>query len=344
MKTMLAGAAALALMAAGSARAQETERFALRGAATVYNLAGEMRVERGDVREVTVEVTRRGDDAGQLRVERSGERVSVVYPGDRVVYPRLGSGSRTSLEVGRDGSFGGGGRVFGGRRVTVSGSGRGVRAWADVRVLVPRGGQVAVHQGVGSVEVRDVNGELRVKTASAAVRTEDTEGALTVDVGSGGVEVSDADGAVSIDTGSGGVRLNNVRGPSLMVDTGSGGVRGENIRAERVNVDVGSGGVTLEEVDARNVRIDTGSGSVDVEFAGDAESVVIDTGSGGVTVALPERFGAELDIDTGSGGISVDVPAAISRRERSHFTGTVGDGEGRVVIDTGSGGVRVRRS
>jgi hypothetical protein len=345
MKIVAIGGCAMALaMAAGAAQAQRTERFELGRSGSVYNLAGDVRVESADVRSVTVEVTPRGDDAEELRVERGRDFVAVIYPGDNVVYERMGRGSRTTLQVNRDGTFGGDRLLGGGRRVTITGSGRGVAAWADVRVLVPRGAAMSVHQGVGSVEVSRVDGELRVRTASASVRAEGTRGQLTVDVGSGGVEVRDAEGRVSLDTGSGGVRMTGIRGPSLIVDTGSGGVRGSDIRAESVEVDVGSGGVELQGLSARDVKIDTGSGSVAVDFASDAESVLIDTGSGGVTLGLPDRFGAELDIDTGSGGIDVDVPTTVRQSRRSHFTGTVGDGEGRVVVDTGSGGVRVRRS
>jgi lia operon protein LiaG len=70
----------------------------------------------------------------------------------------------------------------------------------------------------------------------------------------------------------------------------------------------------------------------------------VETGSGGVTITVPPSFGAALDIDTGSGGITVDLPVANRRASRGSFTGTVGDGNGRVQIETGSGGVRIRRN
>jgi DUF4097 and DUF4098 domain-containing protein YvlB len=83
---------------------------------------------------------------------------------------------------------------------------------------------------------------------------------------------------------------------------------------------------------------------VELSLTADAERVRIDTGSGGVALSIPRGFGAELEIDTGSGGIDVDVPVTARRASRRHFTGTLGDGRGTVVIDTGSGGVRIRGS
>ncbi len=344
MRCALRTAVLLSLAWAGAGHAQD--RHALRDErVAVYNLAGEMRVEAGSGREVVVEVTRGGSDARELRVERGrvgdAETVRVIYPEGRIVYPAMGSRSRTQLSVRRDGTFGG--RSGGGDRVTIVGSGSGTEAWADVRLRVPAGRTVAVHQAVGRVFVTNVQGTLRVHGASASVRTEGTRGDLGVDVGSGGVEVMGASGVLNVDTGSGGVRLNAVRGSRLNVDTGSGGVTGSDIAVEDVRVDVGSGAVRMDGVRARDLVVDTGSGSVSVALAADARNVRIDTGSGGVTVDVPPGYGAEVEIDTGSGGIDVDVPMTARTLRRSRLTGRIGDGDGRLTIDTGSGGVRLRR-
>ncbi len=334
-------AASAILVAAAAPAAAQTERFSLEGSrVSIYNLAGEVRVEAGSGPAVVVEVTRGGGDAGELRVRRDGGVLAVAYPGDHVVYPEAGRGSNTQLTVRGDGTFGG--NLGGGRRVRISGSGSGTEAWADLRVLVPAGRTVTVHQAVGRVDLTNVSGDLRVDSHAAAIRAQGTRGSLNLDTGSGGIDVRDAQGELLLDTGSGGVRLANVNARRLMVDTGSGGVTGSGIRADELRVDVGSGGVELGAVTARDILVDTGSGRVELSLAADAERVRIDTGSGGVALSIPRDFGAELEIDTGSGGIDVDVPVTARRASRSHFTGTVGDGRGTVVIDTGSGGVRIR--
>lgn len=347
-RKLVAAVVVAGALAGRDARAQE--RYALEGdRVAVYNLAGQVNVEPGSGSAVTVLVTRGGSGAGQLTIRRGeaeGARtLAVVYPGDRIVYPAMGRGTNTNFEVRDDGTFGNNAaaRLFGGgaRRVRISGAGDGLQAWADVRVQVPAGRTVSIHQGVGRVDVANVNGDLRVKTAAAEIRAAGTRGTLNLDTGSGGIVLRDAQGDISLDTGSGGVQANNVTGRVLDVDTGSGGVEGAGIRVDRLHVDVGSGGVRLDEVAARDVDIDTGSGSVSLRLAADADNVKIDTGSGGVVLAIPAEFGADADIDTGSGGIHVLVPAQITRASRDHFTGRFGDGRGRLVIDTGSGGVRV---
>lgn len=330
-------AAALAAPLAG----QRAERFAITGSsAAVHNLAGEVAVAAGSGSAVVVEVTRGGQDGSRLRVARDGNAVRVAFPGDRVVYERMGARSRSTVWARPDGSLGGGMRA---RRVTVAGTGAGTRAYADVRVLVPAGRTVEVHQGVGRVQVANVDGRLRVRTSAASVRTQGTRGRLDVEVGSGAVEVRDAQGEVSLSAGSGAVTLAGVRGTRVDVETGSGAVTATDVRAQELSVDVGSGAVRASGVHAREVEVETGSGSVDLALAADARRVTVDTGSGGVTLSLPPGFGADLVVSTGSGGISVDVPVTGRQSRRGSFRGRIGDGGGRVEIDTGSGGVRVRQ-
>ncbi|HEU0299087.1 MAG TPA: DUF4097 family beta strand repeat-containing protein, partial [Longimicrobium sp.] len=103
------------------------------------------------------------------------------------------------------------------------------------------------------------------------------------------------------------------------------------------------GAVDLARVSAREVGVETGSGGVELGLAADAQSVEIETGSGGVEMTVPAAFGADVQISTGSGGIHVDVPVTRRQTRRSSFSGRIGDGNGRVTIDTGSGGVRIRR-
>ncbi len=341
----LAAAAALAALAVpGSARA--SERFTLPGdEVAVYNLAGKMQVVAGRGSQVEAEVARQGRDGGKLKVEtgRIGERqtLRVIYPANRVVYRSGERRSSTTVRVRDDGTFD---DDRGGRKVTVATWGFGLQAGADVTLYVPKGKQVAVHLGVGEATVSNVEGDLRVDVHAAPVRAEHTRGRLKLDTGSGGVTVSDAQGDVTIDTGSGGVRVSSVRGGNLLVDTGSGGVTGDDLRVERLSVDTGSGGVELLAVSAAEIRLDTGSGHVRLDLRSDVRVLDVDTGSGGVTITVPDQLGADAEIEVGSGGIDIDVPhEVVGRISRDHYRCRIGDGQGRIHIETGSGGVRLRQ-
>lgn len=334
---------AAALLAVSAPAMGQTERVALSGTrVAIHNLAGEVRVERGSGPDVVVAATRGGSDADRLTFETRTfdgiETLIIRYPGDEIVYPRLGRGSRTNVTVSSDG------RLYdGNRRVRVRGSGGGFEAYADLRIQVPAGKDVAVHHGVGEVQVTGVEADLLIDVSTGPVRTSGTRGFLNVDTGSGSVEVSDVIGDLRADTGSGSVTVTDVTGDVVLIDTGSGSVDASDIQATRLNVDTGSGGVDLGAIRAEEVLVDTGSGGVEIELLSAVHSLEIDTGSGGVVVYVSDDLDARIEVDTGSGGIDVDFPLTISEVERTHLVGRIGDGRGQIRIDTGSGSVRLLR-
>ena len=340
-------AAALLVVTAPGLVGQSSQEFRLSGReVAVYNIAGDARIVRGQGSDVVVRVTTQGSDARQLEIEvgrvDGGEALRVIYPNDRIIYSGLGRGSSTSVRVARDGTFYRGGRR-GGDRVEVRGSGRGLEAHADLEIEVPAGKEFALYLAVGTTDIRGVDGDFVIDTGSGQVTAQDIEGSLNIDTGSGRVSVARVDGDVMIDTGSGRVEVHDVSGDQIIVDTGSGGVVGTNLIAATLRVDTGSGSIELERVSSGNVYVDTGSGSVRVELLEDVETLMVDTGSGSVTVWMPESVGAELEVETGSGGIDLDFPVQIRKAGRDHVLGTIGDGRGRIHIDTGSGGVRLAR-
>lgn len=347
---------ALLLVAAATLQAQ-TSRHELRGRrVAVYNLVGTLRVEGGSGSAVSVELTRRGRDASRLRVESGDvggtEALRVIYPADRVVAPaeyrregRWGwRGQRMSrLRVESDGTFGDGWRSRG-DDVEIVSEGRGLEAAADLTVSVPKGQQLALHLAVGEVIVRNVDGEIDVDVHAASLEASGTSGVLRLDTGSGEVTVRDAQGELEIDSGSGSVQVTGMRGRSLRMDTGSGSLTATRVVVDELRLDSGSGRVTLRDVQAPDLTVDTGSGGVEVELTADVERMMVESGSGGITIGIPRSLGAEIDVRTGSGGIDLDVPVTARRTERRRLTGTVGDGKGRMVVETGSGGVRIRES
>ncbi|HET9949103.1 MAG TPA: DUF4097 family beta strand repeat-containing protein [Longimicrobiales bacterium] len=321
--------------------AQEVHRVAGDDVA-IYNLAGTMRLVPGTGSEVVVRLTRGGSDAARLAVEtgevRGRSTLRVVYPDDEIVYPEMGRGSSTTVGVRDDGTFGDGG---GGDRVRIRGSGSGLEAWADLVVEVPAGQALAAYLAVGEMGAGGVEGDFRLDTGSGRITAMNVTGSLVVDSGSGSVRIRGLDGNLSADTGSGAVEVSDVTGDEVVLDTGSGRVSVDGLSAGVLDVDTGSGRVELLRISAPQVVVDTGSGSVDLELLTDVDLLELDTGSGSVTVRAPADLGGMVDIETGSGGIDLDFPVEVSSARRDRIRGRLGDGDGTIRIDTGSGRVRL---
>jgi lia operon protein LiaG len=328
-------------------QAQQPEKYSISGSeVAIYNLAGEIRIEPG-TGAVTVEAARGGADAGKLKVLRGEvqdrEALRFIYPADRIQYARLGNGSSTQLRVRDDGTFGydrDEDRKPEGRRVTIARNG-GLDAYADLRVTVPSGKRVAIYLAVGKASVTNVDGELSVYVSSAPVTASGTRGDLDIDVGSGAVQVTQARGNLRVDTGSGSVGLSDIRGQSVTVETGSGGVTASDLRSNELSVETGSGDIQVTGLTAPQVSLQTGSGSVAADLSGEVWNVSVETGSGDITLKAPATLGAEVDIETSSGDIETDFEVAVTRHARDHMTGRIGDGRGKIAIETGSGGIKL---
>lgn len=345
----------LFVIALSQLKAQGERRTLTGDRIAIYNLAGKLRVESGPGSDVVVEINRGGRDADQLRIEEGNtsgyDVLRVVYPSDRIVYPELERGSRTQIDVRDDGTWGDlpsrddrhSRGSFGRERnhVQISNSGSGLEAYADILVRVPRGQRLVVHNAVGDAHITMVDADLAVEVSGSAITAERTRGHLSLDTGSGSISLTDAQGDVNLDTGSGSVTVSGVRGESLRMDTGSGSITGGDIEVSELKADVGSGGVRLGRVRAPRVDVDAGSGSTELELLSPIEHLKVEAGSGGVTVHLPESTNADVDIETGSGGIDTDFAVQVTRFERRHMTGRIGNGRGQIRIESGSGSVRL---
>ena len=330
----------------------QAERYSLASDnVAIYNLAGEVKIESGPGPDVVAEVTRGGADAGKLKIfkgELDGrEALRLVYPGDRIKYGKLSDGSSTQLRVRDNGTFGGDDdeedRKREGRRVTIEGRGGGPEVHADLRITVPNGRTLELYLAVGKVAVSNVQGDLVIDAASAPVSTSNTRGELDIEVGSGTVQVTQARGDLEVNTGSGSVGVSDVRGKSVSIDTGSGEVTATDLRSGDLSINTGSGDIQVTGLTAPEVSLRTGSGAVTADLSGDVWEVDVQTGSGDITLKAPPTLSAEVDIETSSGDIETDFPVQVTRHARDHMTGRIGDGQGKIDIETGSGGIKLVR-
>lgn len=342
---LLAASLILATAPLVTLQAQQAERFELSGSnLKLYNLIGTLQVEPSTGNIAVAEVTRAGKDGTKLTVKNSGGTLSIAYPGSEFTYPAMGSNSETNLRVRDDGLFNHDwGKGNSGRKVKITSRSGGLTAWADIRLMLPKGTDIELNLGVGKVTLTNVNGSIEVETASADVSGTNGAGSLSIDTGSGDVTLAGHDGPLSIDTGSGDIVLNNIKTDGLTLDTGSGDVLVDGVTAEGLSIDTGSGDVTVTAAAVGDVEIDTGSGEVRIALTRDIDDLSVDTGSGDVEVSAPKSMGAAVEIETSSGDITTEFPLQVTRKGRDGLVGTIGDGKGTITIDTGSGDVTLKQ-
>jgi hypothetical protein len=329
----------------------------------VRNLIGAVRVQAagGDRFEVALDIRGKDAEEGLVDIHQEEGRDALLelgFPLDdhkRFVYPEMSG--HCSFSIGKSGgeSATWWEKLFGGRKVEVSGSGRGLELWADLTIGVPEGGSLDVRHGAGHIEAIQVDGDLNLDINCGQIDGRQLHGRKIVcDTGSGMVSLEDVSGEVVVDTGSGQVEVAQHSGGDLRIDTGSGGVRISDADCGYLLVDTGSGGVSARGVGAESMKIDTGSGAVSLELVRMGEGkFLIDTGSGAIDLDLPPDASASVTADTGSGGVDIeDLTNVKILRKESHYAefmvGQAGQeggsarGAATVTLDAGSGSITVR--
>lgn len=195
----------------------------------------------------------------------------------------------------------------------------------DINVMDVTPEQLNINSTSGDIEIRHVTVDrLKLNTISGDITANRIYSSdVDVCVTSGDVELEDADvGMLHLQATSGDFSGSHIRGNSAAVGTGSGDVDLEGC-FERYSVRTGSGDVELRtEAGANEIRVGTGSGDVELDLtAVESTEVTVNTGSGEATVYS-------------AGGV---------RHQVTRGTSTVGSGECKVYVSTGSGDAEIRR-
>lgn len=124
------------------------------------------------------------------------------------------------------------------------GFGKGGAIALDVNM--PKGIDLDIDDGSGSIEVLDTEGALEINDGSGSISARNVTD-VRIDDGSGSIDLTDASGDVRIDDGSGSIKVSRVTG-SIVVDDGSGSINVADVEGNFRVVDAGSGSVNYTGV------------------------------------------------------------------------------------------------
>jgi DUF4097 and DUF4098 domain-containing protein YvlB len=124
--------------------------------------------------------------------------------------------------------------------------GFGSNAHIVLEVSVPQGLSVNIDDGSGSIDVRDIAGDVTIDDGSGSIDVANVA-SLKIDDGSGSIDVENVSGDVSIVDGSGSISVVHVKG-SVTIDDGSGSINVSDVENDLIIVDDGSGGLSFSDI------------------------------------------------------------------------------------------------
>ena len=199
----------------------------------------------------------------------------------------------------------------------------GVRRRVNISytIVVPADTAVKAKSGSGSIEVNDIAASVEVHAGSGRLRLANIGGPVTAKAGSGSITAEGVAGAFTASTGSGSIQMSQTAPGDVNASTGSGSMELTGV-VGAVKAKAGSGRIRIDGRQEGDWKVNAGSGSV--------------------RIRLPADAAFTLDAETGSGGIDIDHPLTIEGKvSKRHLRGDVRGGGYLLMIDTGSGGVRI---
>ena len=178
--------------------------------------------------------------------------------------------------------------------------------------------------------------DLEIDSASAKITTEEVSvknGSFGAASGDMEIRLASAEKA-HFDAASGNINATVGTCDEIGADTASGKISLTVGTTGKIDADTASGSIDVHADEATNVSLDTASGKISTYFGKCPESIDIDSASGSVTIGLPKDAGCTVSIDTGSGDFNSQFPVQISGSKY-----VIGDGSGKINIDTASGDV-----
>lgn len=205
-------------------------------------------------------------------------------------------------------------------------------------ITVPPETEIHAVSGSGNIAVTGVNGPVSSTTGSANISLSNVAGDVQAHSGSGTISLASIQGQVHATTGSGDIAIASVHG-DVRIQTGSGVIRIAS-PAGAVVASTGSGSMSVADA-MEDLRLRSGSGNIAV--TGDPQGGTywdFHTSSGNVALQVTPKASFRFYAKTNSGDIDAAIPVVMEGTAGKHaLRARIGDGKGRVEVETSSGNV-----
>jgi DUF4097 and DUF4098 domain-containing protein YvlB len=227
------------------------------------------------------------------------------------------------------------------------------RVHVEFYVSVPREYNVDLKTGGGSIDVADINGNVKINTSGGSISIGNVEsGDINAHTSGGSIKVGDVIGKVKVDTSGGSIAIGNVAGGDVDAHTSGGSIKVNNVDGN-LKVDTSGGSINLDKITGtslihtsggsislsqggENVKANTSGGSINIGPT--KGKVEVHTSGGNINIGMTD---GDVDADTSGGSINVEGSRGEIIIHTSGGNLFVGSSEGPVKADTSGGNIKI---
>ena len=198
----------------------------------------------------------------------------------------------------------------------------------------------------GSVHLANIEGQIDTKTSDGSIQAEQIKGDTRLKTSDGRIECARIEaGTLDLNTSDGSIKLEDVTSTSCSARTSDGSITLGSVHGENLALHTSDGGIRCRGIDASQLNCRTSDGSVHIEYTADAPGVIhatVTTSDGSITFAAPPGLSAVVEASTSDGSIHTNLPITIEGKVGKSLNGTIGAGEGRLILKTHDGSITIK--
>lgn len=200
---------------------------------------------------------------------------------------------------------------------------KGNKLRVSFRITVPEKYDLNLKTSGGSIQVADIDGEVKVKTSGGSLKMQSVKGNVSGHTSGGSIKLEACTGDAEVNTSGGSISIGKVQG--------------------EVKARTSGGSISVEEVMGTVDAVTSGgsvSASISRQPGGDC---TLKTSGGSVVVKLAGDIKVDLDAKTSGGSVSSDFSVE-GRSEKHHraLSGKINGGGPLLYLRTSGGGIRIK--
>ncbi len=220
-------------------------------------------------------------------------------------------------------------------------------SYGSIKCSDIKGPSVTLYSSSGSIDASRIQGPAEIESSYGSVTCENySDGDLNLKSGSGRIKISEATfGTCNAHTSYGSVSCDTAKGDTITLHSSSGSIDIADSTAPTMDLDTSYGRVSAKQITTSQLKARSGSGSVNIDCSSacPADLVAeIKSSYGSVDVVAPSHFSGQVYLSTSYGSVTTDLPVTVSGKiSKKKLSGTVGEGNGKLHLETSSGSIHL---
>lgn len=206
-------------------------------------------------------------------------------------------------------------------------------------IFVPQRYNLDVETAGGSIDVSDLEGQVKLHTSGGSITTGRIGGSVLASTSGGSISIDGAKGQTVAHTSGGGITLGEIDG-RVDAKTSGGSITVEGVNGD-LEARTSGGSLRLQNVSG-NLMAETSGGSITARLLKQINAPAnLETSGGSIGLEVPADFKADIDASTSGGRVYTNMPKGAI--DKSDLRGKLNGGGALITLRTSGGNIEIRK-